>query len=78
MAGERKAGERAKSERLTRALASAALGVSLVALVLAGYSLYAQQRAEEDLRQIGRELSRTLGPRIPQDGPPLGLDPDDT
>ncbi len=61
-----------------RALAMVALGVSLVALVLAGYALHAQQRAEEDLRRIGRELSRRLAPDMPLTPPPLGLDPDDT
>jgi hypothetical protein len=79
------AAERAKSaprtkkdERLTRALATAALGLSLAALVLAGYSLYAQRRAEEELRDVGRELSRALRARDPLGAPPLGLDPDDT
>lgn len=67
-----------RKDALTRTLASVALGVSLVALVLAGYSVYAQQRAEEELRAVGRELSRTLGPRIPLGPPPLALDPDDT
>lgn len=76
------AAERAKSakkdERLTRALATAALGLSLAALVLAGYSLYAQRRAEDELREVGRELSRALRARDPLGAPPLGLDPDDT
>lgn len=62
----------------TRTISLIALAFSLVALVLAGYALQAQQRAEEDLRRIGRELSRSLGPRLPMSPPPLGLDPDDT
>ena len=69
----------AVSDRTTRTLASIALAVSLVALVLAGYALYAQQRSEENLREIGRELQRTLTPQaLPMQGPPLGFDPDDT
>lgn len=67
------------SDRTTRTLASIALAVSLVALVLASYALYAQQRSEESLRAIGRELQRTLTPHVlPMQGPPLELDPDDT
>lgn len=62
----------------TRRIAWLALGLSLVALALAGYALYAQQRAEEDMRAIGEELQRTLTPRLPLAPPPLGLDPDDT
>lgn len=61
-----------------RTLAMIALAISLVALVLAGYALHAQQRAEADLRRIGRELSRQLAPDMPLTPPPLGLDPDDT
>lgn len=59
-------------------LASLALAVALLALVLAGYAVYAQQRAEENLREIGEELQRSLTPTLPMQGPPLGLDPDDT
>ncbi len=67
------------SDRVTRTLAAAALALSLVAVVLAGYALYAQQRSEENLRAIGQELQRTLTPHaLPMQGPPLGLDPDDT
>ncbi len=66
-------------DRLTRTLASVALALSLVSLVLAGYALYAQQQAEENMRQIGQELQRALTPgALPMRGPPLGLDPDDT
>lgn len=65
--------------KMTRTLASVALALSLVSLVLAGYALYAQQRAEETMRQIGEELQRVLAPSaLPPGGPPLGLDPDDT
>ncbi len=64
--------------RTTRALAVVALAISLVALVLAGYALHAQQQAADDLHRIGRELSRSLAPRMPPAPPPLGLDPDDT
>ena len=72
-------GRAPRPDRLTRALATVALAVSLLALALAGYALHAQQRAEEDLREIGRELQRTLTPRaLPMRGPPLELDPDDT
>ena len=71
-------GPRAAPDPVTRRLASLALAVSLLALVLAGYAVYAQQRAEENLRAIGQELERSLAPRLPLGGPPLGLDPDDT
>ncbi|MCB9591672.1 MAG: hypothetical protein H6719_02965 [Sandaracinaceae bacterium] len=67
------------SDRTTRALAAIAVAISLVALVLAAYTLHAQQESEENLRAIGRELQRTLTPQaLPMQGPPLGLDPDDT
>ena len=66
------------SDGKARQLASIALAVSILALALAGYALYAQQQAEENLRQIGEELQRSLTPALPMDGPPLGLDPDDT
>ena len=66
-------------DRMTRGLASVALAISLLALVLAGYAVYAQQRAEENLRDVGRELQRALSPRVlPLQGPPPGLDLDDT
>jgi hypothetical protein len=64
--------------RLTRALASFALALSLLALVLAGYALHAQRRAEESFRRIGRELSRSLGPSAPLRHPPPALELDDT
>lgn len=68
-----------RPDRLTRTLATVALALSLLALALAGYALHAQQRAEEDLREVGRELQRALTPQaLPMRGPPLGLDPDDT
>ena len=66
------------SARTTRAIALAALALSLVALVLAGYALHGQQQAHDDLRRIGRELSRSLAPQLPMNPPPPGLDPDDT
>ncbi len=67
------------SERTTRMLAIVAVALSLVAVVLAGYAVWAQQRSEDNLRQIGRELQRSLTPRaLPMEGPPLGFDPDDT
>jgi hypothetical protein len=67
------------NDRVTRNLASAALAVALLALVLAGYAVYAQQRAEENLREIGRELQRALTPSaLPMRSPPPGLDLDDT
>ena len=66
-------------DKMTRTLASLALALSLVSLVLAGYALYAQQEAEENLRQVGEELQRALAPSaLPMHGPPVGLDPDDT
>ena len=66
-------------DRVTRMLASLALALSLVSLVLAGYALYAQQRAEQNLRDVGDELRRALTPAaLPLRGPPVGLDPDDT
>lgn len=66
------------SDPRAQRLASAALAVALLALVLAGYAVYAQQRAEDRLRDIGEELQRSLTPALPMQGPPLGLDPDDT
>lgn len=72
------------SDRLARTLATLALAASLVAVVLAGYTLHAQQRAEQDLREIARELQRAVAPRVgaptvlPMGRPPMGLDPDDT
>jgi len=67
------------SDRITRTMASVALAISLVALVLGGYAVYAQQRAEENLREVGRELQRALSPTVlPMRGPPVGLDLDDT
>ena len=66
-------------DRRARALAAVALAIALLALALAGYTLHAQQRSEENLRAIGRELQRTLTPHaLPMVGPPVGLDPDDT
>lgn len=66
-------------DRTARAMAGVALAVSLVALVLAGWALHAQQTSEERLREVGRELQRALTPRaLPMEGPPLELDPDDT
>jgi uncharacterized protein HemX len=73
---------KAKSEapdRTTRRLAAVALAASLLALALAGYALYAQQQAEQRMREVGEELQRALTPRaLPMRGPPLELDPDDT
>ncbi|MEQ9079404.1 MAG: hypothetical protein RLP09_36430 [Sandaracinaceae bacterium] len=66
------------SDRVARRLAAAALGVALVALVLAGYALHAQSQSEERLREVGRELQRTLTPALPLQGPAPGLDLDDT
>ena len=67
------------NDRVTRALASLAIALSLVSLVLAGYALYAQQTAEQNLREVGEELRRALTPAaLPMQGPPPGLDPDDT
>lgn len=67
------------TDRVTRTLASAALGVALLALVLSGYALYAQQRSEENLREIGHELQRALAPSVlPMNPPPPSFDPDDT
>ncbi len=66
------------SDPRARQLASIALAVSLLALALAGYAVYAQQRAEANLRRIGEELQRSLTPTLPMAPPPLGLDPDDT
>ena len=67
------------SDPVTRRLASAALGVALLALVLSGWALYQQQRSEERLREVGAELQRALTPHVlPMTGPPLPLDPDDT
>jgi hypothetical protein len=67
------------SDRLTRTLASTALAVALLALVLSGYALYAQQRSEENLRRIGHELQRALAPSVlPMNPPPPSLDRDDT
>ena len=67
-----------KADLRARQLASTALAISLLALALAGYALYAQQQAEENLRAIGEELQRSLTPTLPMRPPPLGLDPDDT
>jgi len=70
---------KAKGDRATRLMASLALAASLLALALAGYALYAQQQAEQRMRDVGRELQRALSPRaLPMRGPPLKLDPDDT
>ena len=56
-----------------------ALAAALLALVLAGYAVYAQQRAEQNLREVGQELQRALAPAaLPMRGPPVGLDLDDT
>ena len=52
--------------------------MALVALVLAGYALHAQSQSEERLREVGRELQRTLTPALPLQGPAPGLDLDDT
>ena len=59
-------------------MAAVALATSLVALVLAGYSVYAQQQAEDRLRDVGRELQRAFTPSLPMQGPPPGLDLDET
>ena len=67
------------TEKTTRVLATVAVAISLVALVLAGYAVYAQQQAEENLREIGQELQRALSPgALPMHGPPPALDLDDT
>lgn len=67
------------NDRTTRVLASLAVAISLVSLVLAGYALYAQQKSEESFREISRELQRALTPSaLPMHGPPPGFDPDDT
>ena len=65
-------------DKVTRTLASLALAVALTALVLAGYALYAQQETEANLREIGEEMQRAIAPALPMQGPPPGLDPDDT
>ncbi len=71
--------ELSRGDSMTRTLASVALAISLLALVLAGYAVYAQQRSEDNLREVGRELQRALTPRVlPMRGPPPGLDLDDT
>ena len=67
-----------KGDRLTRAMAGAALALSLVALVLAGWAVHMQQRAEQRLRDVGQELQRALTPALPMRGPPVGLELDDT
>ncbi|MEC7521904.1 MAG: hypothetical protein VYE22_18615 [Myxococcota bacterium] len=66
------------SDPVARRLAAAALGVALVALVLAGWALHTQQRSEERLREIGQELQRNLTPALPLQGPGPDLDWDDT
>ncbi|MCC6876711.1 MAG: hypothetical protein IT378_20580 [Sandaracinaceae bacterium] len=64
------------ADRTTRSLALVALAVSLVALVLALYSVHEQRQSEERLRSIGRELRDSLTPALPLRAPPPGLDPD--
>ena len=67
------------NDPVARRLAAAALAVSLLALVLAGWALRSQQQSEARLREVGEELQRALTPAaLPMRGPPLGLDPDDT
>lgn len=66
-------------DRRARGLAAASLTLALLALVLAGWALSMQQASEARLRDLGRELERSLAPAaLPSLGPPPRLDPDDT
>jgi hypothetical protein len=64
------------SDRTTRLLASLALAIALVALVIAGYALSLEQERTEELHELSDSVGRALRSRS-HDAvrpPPLGLD----
>lgn len=73
-----------KGDRLARLLAASALGVALLALVLAAWALVVGQQYRDDVRTLGESLSAALrtsaaqGRRpIPLERPPPQIDPDE-
>jgi hypothetical protein len=64
------------TDRTTRLVASLALGVALLALVLAGVAIARASESEERMRELSSSLRRALESR-PRDGagaPPPALD----
>jgi hypothetical protein len=66
----------AAADRTTRVLASLALGVALLALVLAGVAISRASESEDRMQELSASLRRALEAR-PRDGagmPPPALD----
>jgi hypothetical protein len=61
--------------RTARILASVALALALLALVVAGYALSLEQERTEELRELSESVRRAIDGRMHGGtGPPPGLD----
>lgn len=65
-----------KPDKLARNLAATALGVALLALVLAGYAVHQGQTYLEDVRVMGEAMEQNSRRSAPLDPPPIQLDVD--
>lgn len=72
------------NDKLARNLAAAALGVSLFALVLAGYAVWMGKRYSDGMKVLGEQISQSLrvgdphrATQIPMRPPPPQLEPND-
>lgn len=71
------------NDRLARMLAATALGISLFALVLAGYAVWMGKRYSDGMKVLGEQISQSLrvgdhgNTSIPMRPPPPQLEEDD-
>lgn len=73
------------TDRTTRLLAASALGVALVALVLAGYAVSLGQSYRDDVRTLGEAIRAAMKVRngqpsaveVPLRGPPPQIEAND-
>ncbi|MBK8169315.1 MAG: hypothetical protein IPK60_03100 [Sandaracinaceae bacterium] len=71
------------TDRLARTLAAAALGVSFMALVLAGYAVWMGKRYSDGMQVLGEQISQALRvgqpstTQIPMRPPPPQLEEND-
>jgi hypothetical protein len=67
------------NDRLTRTLATVAISLALVAVILSGYALYLQSRSIDQLEALSESITRAIEARPaardrPLLGPPPALD----
>lgn len=68
-----------QGDRMTRTLATVAVSLSLVAVILSSYALYLQTRSIDQLEALSESITRAIEARpasreLPLLGPPPALD----